>query len=109
MSFPEEFEATDFFYPTVKQKQDYFITGRDVCIELPDEQFGRFTYSLEEWKEILNIGPPILYKVFGDDNCWVINWKTSTNKENTNYKIAVLMDSDLYKQMFKKAYEIAFP
>ena len=82
MSFPEEFEATDFIIPSETLKKDYFITGRDVCIEFAEEQFGRFTYSLEEWKEILKIGPPIVYKVFGDDNCWVKTWKTSTNKEN---------------------------
>ena len=105
---PEGFIAKEFFTPTAEQKKNYFITGRDVCLELPDEQFGRFSYSLEEWKEILNISPPIIYKVFGDDNCWVTNWKTCSNKEYTNYKVAILMDSEVYKALSKKAWEIVY-
>ena len=77
MSFPEGFEATDFFYPTEKQKQDYFITGREVVYWFEPGIYGTFDYNAKEWAEILTNKPPIVYYVFKDDKCWVSKWTTT--------------------------------
>ena len=111
MSFPKGFVATDFFYPTVKQKQNYYITGQDVEYIFSSSEYGEFCYIDAEWKEILETEPPEVYHVFENDNVWLTNWKTSTTDDFLDYRVAISKDSKIYDKLvdLAKKHKVVIP
>ena len=103
MTYPEGFVAEEFFTPTDEQKANYYITGQNVKYYFSETEYGAFTYVNSKWKEFLYAKPPIVYYLFGDDNCWVSRWKTTSDEEFLDYRVAVRKDSPLFTDLVNTA------
>jgi len=106
MSFPEGFVATDFIIPSDELKKDYFITGRDCHYVSPDNKTADWKLELSFWKQIINTSAPLVYKIFDDNNCWVSDFTSTSNKDFLDFKFAIYQPTHIYLEILRQAKNI---